>query len=106
MLTRHHKSAITAYALEKYPSHATGVSAIINMWRTCGGFSVGYFQPSWVARDGVGVVFGVQAAIVAVCIVLTIVPVIVTQRGKQDSIDGLDLDDHMRHQEAEHSEDA
>ncbi|KAJ9266264.1 hypothetical protein DTO021C3_6986 [Paecilomyces variotii] len=98
--------AITAYALEKYPSHATCVSAIINMWRTCGGFSVGYFQPSWVARDGVGVVFGVQAAIVAVCIVVTIVPVIVTQRGKQDSIDGLDLDDHMRHQEAEHSEDA
>lgn len=44
-------SAITAYALEKYPDYATCVSAIINMWRTCGGFSVGYFHPSWIARS-------------------------------------------------------
>lgn len=69
------------------------------MWRTCGGFSVGYFQPSWIARDGAGVVFGIQAAIVATCIVLTIVPVIVSQRGKQDPIDGLHVDYHERHQE-------
>ncbi|OKL58373.1 hypothetical protein UA08_06291 [Talaromyces atroroseus] len=69
--------AITAYALEEFPSHATPVSAIINMWRTCGGFSVAYFQASWIARDGVGVVFGVQAAIVVVGAVLTIVPVFV-----------------------------
>jgi hypothetical protein len=47
------------------------------MWRTCGGFSVGYFQASWIAIDGVGVVFGIQAAIVAAGIVLTIVPLVV-----------------------------
>lgn len=69
--------AITAYALEKYPSHSTTVSAIINMWRTCGGFSVGYFQASWIARNGVGVVFGIQAAVVIAGVVLTIVPIFV-----------------------------
>ncbi|KAK5189460.1 hypothetical protein LTR96_010136 [Exophiala xenobiotica] len=64
--------AITAFALEKYPNQAAVVSAIINMWRTCGGFAVGYFQPSWIARDGVAAVFGTQAAVVAVCVILLI----------------------------------
>ncbi|RMZ83598.1 hypothetical protein DV738_g962, partial [Chaetothyriales sp. CBS 135597] len=57
--------AITAYALEKYPDQSTVVSAIINMWRTCGGFSVGYFQPSWIAKNGVAAVFATQAGVVA-----------------------------------------
>jgi len=74
--------AITAFALEKYPTHATIVSAIINMWRTCGGFSVGYFQPAWIARDGTGVVFGIQAVVVSVSIVLFITPVILLGRRK------------------------
>ncbi|KAK2805765.1 hypothetical protein FQN50_006041 [Emmonsiellopsis sp. PD_5] len=74
--------AITSYALEKYPDYSTCVSCIINMWRTCGGFSVGYFQPSWIARNKVGVVFGIQAAVVAVCIVLTIPPVIISEGRK------------------------
>jgi len=69
--------AITAFALEKYPDHSTVVSAIINMWRTCGGFSVGYFQPAWIARNGVGVVFGIQAAVVSASIILTIVPLMI-----------------------------
>ncbi|ETI19831.1 hypothetical protein G647_08845 [Cladophialophora carrionii CBS 160.54] len=64
--------AITAYVLEKYPQHSAVVSAIINMWRTCGGFAVGYFQPSWIERDGVAAVFATQAAVVAVCAVLLI----------------------------------
>lgn len=68
--------AITAFALEKYPNQASVVSAIINMWRTCGGFAVGYFQPSWIAKDGVAAVFATQAAVVAVCVVLFIGPVI------------------------------
>lgn len=76
-------SAITAYALEKYPQYSTTVSAIINMWRTCGGFSVAYFQASWIARDGVGVVFGVQAAVVVAGIILTIVPVLLMQRRRR-----------------------
>ncbi|KAL1999698.1 hypothetical protein VTN02DRAFT_4149 [Thermoascus thermophilus] len=74
--------AITAYALEKYPDHSTSVSAIVNMWRTCGGFSVAYFQPAWIAHNGAGVVFGIQAAIVAICAVLTITPVLVLERPK------------------------
>ena len=74
------RRAITAFALEKYPTQSTVISAIINMWRTTGGFSVGYFQPSWIAKDGVGVVFGIQAAIVSVCIVLLITPVIIMGR--------------------------
>ncbi|GAM37337.1 hypothetical protein TCE0_023f07177 [Talaromyces pinophilus] len=69
--------AITAYTLEKYPSYSTTVSAILNMWRTCGGFSVGYFQASWIARNGVGVVFGVQAAVVVAGVVVFVVPVFV-----------------------------
>ncbi|KAJ5622782.1 hypothetical protein N7490_011387 [Penicillium lividum] len=77
--------AITAYALEKYPNQATCVSAILNMWRTCGGFSVGYFQPAWIARNGLGVVFGIQAAIVIVAIILTITPIfILGTKGRLD----------------------
>ena len=68
-------SAITAFALEKYSKHSAVVAAILNMWRTAGGFSVGYFQPSWIKKDGVATVFAVQAAIVAFCIVLLITPV-------------------------------
>jgi hypothetical protein len=69
-------SAISAYALEKYPEQSTCVSAILNMWRTCGGFAVGYFQPQWIVRNGIGLVFGIQAVIVVVAAVLTITPVL------------------------------
>ncbi|KAJ5772778.1 hypothetical protein N7457_007674 [Penicillium paradoxum] len=75
--------AISAYALEKYPDQATCVSAILNMWRTCGGFSVGYFQPSWIQRNGLGQVFGIQAAIVCVAVVLTITPVLLWERKRR-----------------------
>ncbi|KAJ6150738.1 hypothetical protein N7470_007332 [Penicillium chermesinum] len=75
--------AITAYALEKYPNESTCVSAILNMWRTCGGFAVGYFQPAWIARDGLGLVFGIQAIVLCVTIVLTIPPVLLRGRRTQ-----------------------
>lgn len=52
------------------------------MWRTCGGFAVGYFQPSWIARNGLGLVFGIQAIVVSVSVVLCIVPVLVKERRK------------------------
>ncbi|OJI98584.1 hypothetical protein ASPVEDRAFT_80226 [Aspergillus versicolor CBS 583.65] len=74
--------SITAYALEKYPEKSTVVSAIINGWRTASGFSVGYFQPSWIARNGVAVVFGTQAAVVVAVLVLTITPVVLVERRK------------------------
>lgn len=50
------------------------------MWRTCGGFSVGYFQAGWIARNGVGTVFGIQAAVVVAGAVIFIVPVFVFSR--------------------------
>jgi hypothetical protein len=81
MLT--HGRAITAYALEKYPGQATCVSAILNMWRTCGGFTVGYFQPAWITRNGLGLVFGIQAIIVVVATILTITPVFLRERSKR-----------------------
>jgi len=72
--------AITAFALELLPDDSTSVSAIINMWRTCGGFAVSYFQAAWITKDGVGVVFGIQAVVVSVVIVITIVPVLLMGR--------------------------
>jgi hypothetical protein len=84
LLTSNYCSAITAYALEKFPSHSTSVSAIINMWRTCGGFSVGYFQSAWISRNGYGVVFGIQAAIVVAGALVTIVPVMILAKRKQN----------------------
>lgn len=47
----------------------------MNMWRTSGGFSVAYFQPAWIARNGIGLVFGLQAVVVAAAVVLTVAPV-------------------------------
>ncbi|KGO67500.1 Major facilitator superfamily domain, general substrate transporter [Penicillium italicum] len=75
--------AISAYALEKYPEQATCVSAILNMWRTCGGFAVGYFQPAWIQRNGLGLVFGIQAAILCVAVALTITPVFLWERKRR-----------------------
>lgn len=72
--------AVTAFALEKYPEHASVIAAILNMWRTCGGFAVGYFQPSWIAKNGAAAVYATQAAIVAVCVVVLITPVILMGR--------------------------
>jgi hypothetical protein len=78
--------AITAYSLEKYPNRSTCVSAILNMWRTCGGFAVGYFQPAWIQRNGLGLVFGIQAIVVSVSVVLTIVPVLLRERRKAGTV--------------------
>lgn len=58
------------------------MSAVINGWRTASGFSVGYFQPSWIARNGVAAVFGTQAAVVVAVSVLTIIPVLFVEAGK------------------------
>ncbi|KAI1831935.1 hypothetical protein DTO006G1_9429 [Penicillium roqueforti] len=79
--------AISAYTLEKYPEQATCVSAILNMWRTCGGFAVGYFQPAWIQRDGLGLVFGIQAAILCVAVALTITPVLLWERKRRLRVD-------------------
>lgn len=41
------------------------VSALLNLSRSLGGFSVAYFQVPWVTRNGAIQTFGVEAAIVA-----------------------------------------
>lgn len=77
--------SITAYALEKYPDQSTVVSAIINAWRTASGFAVGYFQPAWIARNGIAAVFGTQIAVVVAVLIITITPVIVDEKKKARS---------------------
>lgn len=37
---------------------------------------MGYFQPSWIERDGAAAVFAIQAGVVGLAIVLFITPVI------------------------------
>ena len=63
--------AITAYLLDSYPSASTEMAGFLNFARVIAGFSVGYFQAPWGAKDGYGLSFGIQAIIVA-CAVLII----------------------------------
>jgi hypothetical protein len=44
--------------------HAALASAWLCAWRVVGGFTVNYFQPDWIARNGPAVTFGCQAAII------------------------------------------
>ena len=64
--------ATIAYVLDCYPTASGEVSALINMARVGAGFSVGYFQQAWGAKDGYDVAFGVQAAVVVGVFSLTI----------------------------------
>ncbi|KAH6642757.1 major facilitator superfamily domain-containing protein [Boeremia exigua] len=57
--------AVTAYALDAYPTVPAEVGGWINFMRVAGGFSVGYFQQPWGDRVGFATSFGTQAAIVA-----------------------------------------
>lgn len=41
---------------------------------------MGYFQPAWIQRNGIGLVFGIQAAILCVAVALTITPVFLWER--------------------------
>ena len=49
------------------------ISALVNLFRTLGGFSVAYFQVPWASKHGALQTFGVEAAIVA-ALFLIIVP--------------------------------
>lgn len=50
--------AITAYALDVFPSASGEVAALVNLARTISGFSCGYFQLSWGESAGFDVSFG------------------------------------------------
>ncbi len=62
--------AITAYLLDSYPSASTEVAGFLNFARVIAGFTVGYFQAPWGAKDGYGLSFGIQAIIVAVAVLI------------------------------------
>ena len=56
------------------------ISALINLARTLGGFSVAYFQVPWAMKNGALQTFGVEAAIV-VALFLFIVPTLQLKGG-------------------------
>lgn len=62
--------AIAAYALDSYPTGSGEVSGLITMSRIIGGFAVPYFQQPWGQANGYDVSFGVQAALIALALVL------------------------------------
>ncbi|EXJ75837.1 uncharacterized protein A1O5_00344 [Cladophialophora psammophila CBS 110553] len=62
--------AITAYALDIFKEEAAEAAALINFFRTIGGFIVNYFQVQWAAAAGSDASFGTQAAICALAWIL------------------------------------
>ncbi|ESK90816.1 mfs transporter [Moniliophthora roreri MCA 2997] len=56
--------AVYAYCNDCFPKQRGEISALINLARTLGGFSVAYFQVPWAEKNGALQTFGVEAAIV------------------------------------------
>ncbi|EPS95319.1 hypothetical protein FOMPIDRAFT_1032972 [Fomitopsis schrenkii] len=67
--------AVYAYCNDCFPMRQGEISALINLVRTLGGFSVAYFQVPWATKNGALQTFGVEAAIVA-ALFLLVVPVL------------------------------
>ncbi|PCH45123.1 MFS general substrate transporter [Wolfiporia cocos MD-104 SS10] len=65
--------AVYAYCNDCFPDRQGEISALVNLSRTLGGFSVAYFQVPWATRYGALQTFGVEAAVVA-ALFLLIVP--------------------------------
>lgn len=65
--------AVYAYCNDCFPRHQGEVSALINLFRTLGGFAVGYFQLTWSQKNGALQTFGCEAAVVS-ALFLLIVP--------------------------------
>jgi len=55
--------AIYAYCNDCFPKRQGEISALINLARTLGGFSVAYFQVPWATKSGGLVVMGVEASV-------------------------------------------
>ncbi|KAI0711555.1 MFS general substrate transporter [Earliella scabrosa] len=68
-------AAIYAYCNDCFPRYQGEISALLNLARSLGGFSVAYFQVDWVTKHGALQAFGAEAGIVAGLFVL-IVPVL------------------------------
>ncbi|KAI0252929.1 major facilitator superfamily domain-containing protein, partial [Lactifluus subvellereus] len=72
--------AVYAYANDCFPKHQGEISALLNLARTLGGFSVAYFQVPWATKHGALQTFGCEAAIVSGLFVLTVPTVQLTGR--------------------------
>ncbi|PSR73732.1 hypothetical protein PHLCEN_2v10422 [Hermanssonia centrifuga] len=57
--------AVYAYVNDSFPRLQGEISALLDLGRTLGGFSVAYFQVPWATKNGAIQTFGVEAAIVA-----------------------------------------
>ncbi|KAH9855655.1 MFS general substrate transporter [Lenzites betulinus] len=66
--------AIYAYCNDCFPRRQGEISALINLARTLGGFSVAYFQVPWATKNGALQTFGVEAAIVVALFFLIVPP--------------------------------
>ncbi|KAI0826521.1 MFS general substrate transporter [Trametes gibbosa] len=66
--------AIYAYCNDCFPRRQGEISALINLARTLGGFSVAYFQVPWAMKNGALQTFGVEAAIVIALFFLIVPP--------------------------------
>lgn len=55
---------LDAYANDCFPKHQGEISALLNLARTLGGFSVAYFQIPWATKHGALQTFGCEAAYV------------------------------------------
>src|SRR5271170_6829022 len=53
-------SNVPAYALDVFPDTAVQASALLNIFRTTGGFIVNYFQVQWAQKNGAAASFGTQ----------------------------------------------
>ncbi|KAI0088801.1 MFS general substrate transporter [Irpex rosettiformis] len=64
--------AVYAYCNDCFPRSQGEISALINLARTLGGFSVAYFQVPWATKHGALQTFGVEAAIVTGLFILIV----------------------------------
>jgi hypothetical protein len=62
--TREHSIffALDAYVNDCFPKHQGEISALLNLTRVLGGFSVAYFQVPWATKHGALQTFGCEAA--------------------------------------------
>ncbi|EKM56913.1 uncharacterized protein PHACADRAFT_254299 [Phanerochaete carnosa HHB-10118-sp] len=64
--------AVYAYVNDCFPTLQGEISALVNLFRTLGGFSVAFFQVPWATKNGALQTFGVEAAIVAALFLLVV----------------------------------
>ncbi|KAF9448590.1 MFS general substrate transporter [Macrolepiota fuliginosa MF-IS2] len=64
--------AVYAYCNDCFPHKRGEISALLNLVRTLGGFSVAYYQVPWATKHGALQTLGCEAAIVAGLFILTV----------------------------------